>query len=226
MEDTEDKKDTEDTEDTDDIDTQLCQRLGASPNGWLSDGVRRLIAEQQAWMDRELVAPAGEGVRAGGSTGGAGSVAAPSPAPRSPAVPVHTFVFSHIPPFIRFPDEPKGYFNLHPTIRGEVLAQLKRAGVSKWFCGHFHRNDGGWDEKLEVVITTAVGTVLPFVDTALEPTPEGLEVRIGLDGFDWSKRSVAKGDSGLRLVTVTKSAVNHRFYSLVDFSKFASNTCT
>ena len=55
-----------------------------------------------------------------------------------------------MPPFIIQPDEPKGYFNLEPEVRGSLLARLKAAGCSKWFCGHYHNNGGGFDEDLEV----------------------------------------------------------------------------
>lgn len=44
--------------------------------------------------------------------------------------------------------------------RKKFLSKLKNAGVSKLFCGHYHRNAGGWDDKLEVIVTSAVGCPL------------------------------------------------------------------
>lgn len=33
-----------------------------------------------------------------------------------------------------------GYFNFALGPRTEILTQLKKAGVTKWFAGHYHRN--------------------------------------------------------------------------------------
>ena len=81
--------------------------------------VMALAESQDAWLDAELL-----------STASAGAT--------------HTFVFTHIPPFIFEPDEPKGYFTYDPTIRKGLLECLAEGGVSKWWCGHYHRNAGGW----------------------------------------------------------------------------------
>jgi hypothetical protein len=78
----------------------------------------------------------------------------------------HTIMFTHIPPFIRHPLDRKGYFNYAPEVRQPLLRRLKAAGVSKWFCGHYHRTAGGWDGELEVVVTSAAGL-------HLLPHPEG-----------------------------------------------------
>ncbi|EOD31672.1 hypothetical protein EMIHUDRAFT_231674 [Emiliania huxleyi CCMP1516] len=45
-----------------------------------------------------------------------------------------------------------GYFNWPAGVRRRVLDQLhaSRANVHAWFCGHYHRNAGGWDGPLEV----------------------------------------------------------------------------
>ena len=47
----------------------------------------------------------------------------------------HSIVFTHIPPFIKAADEPKGYFNYDPSVREPLLRKLRQGGVSKWFCG-------------------------------------------------------------------------------------------
>lgn len=44
-------------------------------------------------------------------------------------VPKHSVAFGHIPPFIVAPDEPAGYFNFTPEIRGALLGKLKKAGA-------------------------------------------------------------------------------------------------
>jgi hypothetical protein len=64
--------------------------------------------------------------------------------------PVHKVIFSHIPPFIYKPDEDNGYFNLNKHVRENLLTRAMEAGVTKWFCGHYHRNAGGLCGGLEV----------------------------------------------------------------------------
>ena len=122
-----------------------------------------------------------------------------------------SIIFSHIPPFIFSDDEPKGYFNHEPAVRRHLLAQIRRLDRrAKWFCGHFHRNAGGFSEELEVVVTSAVGCALAWkVDVA-----EG--ERLGLDGFDWKQRGCSDERSGLRVVCVHGREVRHRFFSLKD----------
>jgi len=132
-------------------------------------------------------------------------------------------VFSHIPPFIYAPDEPKGYFNLEPEIRRPVLNRLKRAGACKWFCGHFHRNAGGWDAGLEVVVTSAAGTVLGSKKGA-----DKIQL-LGLEAMDFAGRECSPSASGIRCVCVTRShGVRHRWFTLesVPASIDPSNDCT
>ena len=57
--------------------------------------------EQDKWLDKVLGAP----------------------------VPKHSVAFGHIPPFIFAPDEPAGYFNFTPEVRGALLGKLKKAGI-------------------------------------------------------------------------------------------------
>ena len=83
------------------------------------DEVALRAQAQDEWLDAELL-----------STASAGAT--------------HTFVFTHIPPFIFEPDEPKGYFTYEPSIRQGLLERMSKGGVSKWWCGHYHRNAGGW----------------------------------------------------------------------------------
>ncbi|XP_023347538.1 serine/threonine-protein phosphatase CPPED1 [Eurytemora carolleeae] len=54
-------------------------------------------------------------------------------------------------------DEEKQYFNLDPSLKREKLEVLHAAGIRKIFCGHYHRNAGGFYRDLEVVITSAIG---------------------------------------------------------------------
>eukprot|EP00912_Choanoflagellata_sp_UC4_P001534 UC4_evm9s969 len=130
--------------------------------------------------------------------------------------PRHCIGFCHIPPFLYDADEPKDYFNLRPDIRQGLLGELKRAGVSKLFCGHFHRNAGGHDGTLEVITTTAIGCTMPFSDAA----KVNKDLALGLKGFNFSMRSCDGSKSGLRMVYVSEKVINHRFYSLDDFASF------
>ena len=38
-----------------------------------------------------------------------------------------------------------------------ILDKFYDAGVRKIFCGHYHRNTGGWYKDLEVIVTSAIG---------------------------------------------------------------------
>ena len=126
--------------------------------------------------------------------------------------PCRTLFFSHIPPFIDAPDEPKGYFNHEPEVRKGILALVKRLDPkTKWFCGHFHRNAGAWDGDLEVVVTSAVGCAIGWKDGATR------EERLGIPGFDWAKRRCDTKNSGLRCVCYAPDdAVYHKFFTLDD----------
>jgi 3',5'-cyclic AMP phosphodiesterase CpdA len=126
----------------------------------------------------------------------------------------HVMAFGHIPPFIRRADEPKGYYNLEPRVRRELLDKLKSARCSKFFCGHYHSNAGGWDgdegdadaARLEVVVTGAAGTFIPLKvplddDAALSPA-----------GQDFSKMQCNPEVSGMRIVRVTKESILHSWH--------------
>ena len=56
----------------------------------------------------------------------------------------HLVLFQHIPWFVSEPDEDKIYFNVEPELRRTMLNKFSKAGVTKIFCGHYHRNAGGW----------------------------------------------------------------------------------
>lgn len=120
-------------------------------------------------------------------------------------------IFSHIPPFIFEEDEPKGYFNHEPQARARLLAKLKK-GQQTWFCGHFHRNAGGFtkDGKLEVVVTSAVGTTIGW---NLDASPEE---RLGIPGMNWAGRACGPDASGLRCVCVHNDVVTHKWFTLAD----------
>ena len=50
----------------------------------------------------------------------------------------------HIPMFINKPDEQDFYFNIPKQIREDFLKKISTAGIKKVFCGHYHRNAGGF----------------------------------------------------------------------------------
>jgi len=79
----------------------------------------------------------------------------------------HTILFMHIPMFVEDSQEQDQYFNIPKTTREQLLLKFSDAGISKIFCGHFHRNAGGlWtsekdpSKKIEVVVSSAVGCQL------------------------------------------------------------------
>lgn len=160
-----------------------------------------LNAKETFWRDRSPAAALEE----------AGVLAEEQDAWLAARKPKRTLVFSHIPPFLEAPDEPKGYFNHEEKVRRGVLEEVKRLDPrAKWFCGHFHRNAGGWDGDLEVVVTSAVGCALGWNDAATR------EERLGLPGFDWAKRRCDTAHSGVRCVRVSPDAVTHKFFVLDD----------
>lgn len=99
--------------------------------------------------------------------------------------PKHVVVFQHIPWFFGNPQEKDHYFNIETNLRIQMLAKFKNAGVKYVFAGHYHRNAGGFDEDLEMIITSAVGQ------------------QINND----------KG-SGMRIVTVTQDKIAHAYHEL------------
>ena len=99
----------------------------------------------------------------------------------------HTFVFQHIPWFLKDPDEDKEYFNIEVGLRKKMLDKFYEAGVRKIFCGHYHRNTGGWYKDLEVIVTSAIGC------------------QIGDDPH------------GMRLVKVHEDKVEHAYHGLDNF---------
>ena len=95
-------------------------------------------------------------------------------------------LFQHIPWFINSPSEPDQYFNIRPDLRKEMLEKLDRAGVNKVFCGHYHRNAGGWYNNMEVVVTSAIGAQL------------------------------GANENGFRIVDVTADNVSHRYVKIIN----------
>lgn len=74
--------------------------------------------------------------------------------------PQHAVVFQHIPWFISNPDEDKEYFNIEYKSRMEMLEKFHSVGIRYIFCGHYHRNAGGFYKDIEEVVTSAVGVQL------------------------------------------------------------------
>lgn len=99
----------------------------------------------------------------------------------------HKVMFQHIPWFLKTPEEPKEYFNIDIELRRKMLDKFKKSNVSKIFCGHYHRNAGGWDgPSLELVVTSAIGC------------------QIGQDPH------------GMRIVKVYEDHIEHKYHSLDD----------
>ena len=99
----------------------------------------------------------------------------------------HLVIFQHIPLFIEKSDEPDHiYFNIPYTERKGLIERFKKAGVHKIFCGHYHKNAGGFDDELECVVTTAIGA------------------QLGTDRH------------GYRLVEVSENDIKHEFIRVTD----------
>ena len=96
----------------------------------------------------------------------------------------HIVVFQHHSWFLEKADEPDQYFNISIEQRRVYLDLLKAAGVRYIFAGHYHRNSLGRDGDLEMITSGPVGQPL---------------------GTD---------PSGIRIVTVKDSGLEHRYYTL------------
>ncbi|XP_054714011.1 serine/threonine-protein phosphatase CPPED1-like isoform X2 [Uloborus diversus] len=104
----------------------------------------------------------------------------------------HVIMFQHIPWFLREHDEPKEYFNIEPQLRQEMLKKFYDANVRAIFCGHYHRNAGGFYKDLECVVTSAIGCQL---------------------GDD---------KSGFRVVKLDGKSINHKYYAFAEVPKHIS----
>lgn len=96
----------------------------------------------------------------------------------------HLIVFQHISFFLSDPDEDDQYFNIPKETRRRYLKLLRDAGVRYVFAGHYHRNAEGRDGELDMVTTGPVGMPL------------------------------GGAKSGMRLVTVNRAGVQHKYYEL------------
>lgn len=98
----------------------------------------------------------------------------------------YSFVFEHIPWFLEHFDEEDDYFNIKKQVRLVWLRKFRDAGVTKVFCGHWHRNSTGWYEDMELVVTSAIGA------------------------------QMGKDKSGVRLVKVLDQSIEHKYYAMQD----------
>lgn len=127
-----------------------------------ASNVPELYEKHEQWLEAELRAAADRGV-------------------------AHIVVFQHIPWFVENSDEEKMYFNVEKELRMKKLEQFFQAGVRKIFCGHYHRNAGGFYKELEVIVTSAIGC------------------QIGSD------------EHGMRVVKVRKGGLEHSYHPLTSF---------
>jgi len=72
----------------------------------------------------------------------------------------HLFVFQHIPPFVKEPNEADGYDNLPLSARVSFLKLLHEYGVNHLFAGHCHVAREARDGDLEIHIAGPVGMPL------------------------------------------------------------------
>lgn len=94
--------------------------------------VPQLVSEQDQWLDRQLE------IACTCST--------------------HTVVFQHVPWFLDNPETKEvEYFCIEHDTRKRIMEKLIAAGIRYVFCGHYHRNSGGFYKNLEVIVTSAMG---------------------------------------------------------------------
>jgi predicted phosphodiesterase len=98
----------------------------------------------------------------------------------------HVIVFQHISFFLKDAKEADQYFNVPAAVRERYLKLMHEYGVREVFAGHYHRNELGRDDGLEMVTTGPVGMPL-----------EGAK-------------------SGIRIVTVNADGVTHKYYDFGD----------
>jgi predicted phosphodiesterase len=97
----------------------------------------------------------------------------------------HIVVFGHHPLFTAAPDEDDSYWNIPRERRRPLLDLLDAYGARTFFCGHWHRNGGGRDRDLEVVVTGPVGY-------PLGADPSGFRI-VEVDGDRLAHRYVPLG---------------------------------
>lgn len=98
-------------------------------------------------------------------------------------------VFQHQPWFVENAHEPNGYFNIPRKTRMEYLKLLESHDVSYVFAGHLHANAAGSYGSLMIVTSGPVGMPL------------------------------GKDPSGIRIVMVRPSGIEHRYYVLKDIPR-------
>jgi len=96
----------------------------------------------------------------------------------------HAIVFQHHPWFMASIDEPAGYHNLPASKRRPYLDLFQQFGVTHVFAGHHHANATAKYDSLEIVTTGAIG------------------------------KPLRKDVSGMRIVIVRDTGIEHRFYHL------------
>ena len=97
----------------------------------------------------------------------------------------HIVIFQHHPYFLKTADEVEGYYSLPQPRRADYLKLFHDSGVRHIFAGHFHNNSPARDGDLEMVTSGPVGK------------PQGAGAR-----------------SGMRVVIVRPTSIEHRFYEL------------
>jgi 3',5'-cyclic AMP phosphodiesterase CpdA len=96
----------------------------------------------------------------------------------------HIVVFQHHPWFLKDAAEEDQYFNIPKIRRAAFLDLFHRSGVRYLFSGHYHRNAVAHDGDIEMITTGPVG------------------------------KPLGEAKSGIRVVVVKDSGIEHRYYEL------------
>lgn len=144
------------------------RRFGDDHYAFQHGGANLIVVDTPVWVHAEAVPDEWEAQLA--------ALTAALGAARERGGPI--LVFGHHPLFTDDPEEPDSYWNVPLARRRMLLDLLADHGVSTFFCGHWHRNGGGWYRDLEVAVTGPVGY-------PLGQDPSGFRiVDVGADGVD------------------------------------------
>jgi len=139
--------------------------------------------------------------------------------------PVHLVAMAHIPPFCFDMKEASCNFNWPEEKRKTWLDKMVDAGVSKFYCAHYHHRSGGRYRELEVVVAAAIGTHIKR-KTVPEEIKDDIVQRANflLAGESFGGLKLEEDLSGLQVVTVTKEGLSEEWLTIAQMNKKISES--